>query len=275
MASTPNQVLMPRLLYKYLTSDRALACLPEVGDGALRATQPAALNDPFECHVQKTFVERDISEGDMAFANILTGLHERAPVKPADVAKARRDYGSLYMRELLARQLSRRFGIVSFAAVPFHPLMWSHYTGDGSGFVIGYETERLRLLAGGGERLREIRYAPQPTLLMDYVVALKPEGNRFAILSVKSSHWKYEKEWRLIVDLDQTLGTGTRDRHGQPINLLRIPNAAVARVYYTERTPVESVKEIARRLAAANNRYGVTRPTKLVLSERTYGYEEA
>ena len=31
------------------------------------------------------------------------------------------------MLELLARQLSQRFGIVSFAADPFHPLMWSHW----------------------------------------------------------------------------------------------------------------------------------------------------
>ena len=32
---------------------------------------------------------------------------------------------------------------------------------------------------------------------------------------------------------------------------------------------------IDQRLAAANNRYGAKHATKLVLSERTYGYEEA
>ena len=36
-------------LSKYVTARRALTCIPEVGDGTLRATQPAALNDPFEC----------------------------------------------------------------------------------------------------------------------------------------------------------------------------------------------------------------------------------
>ena len=275
MVSSPDRRALPQLLYKYVTADRALTCLPEVGDGALRATQPGALNDPFECHVVKIFVEKDVSEGDAEFASILTKLHELAPVTPVDVAEARRVYGSLYMRELLARQLSLRFGIVSFAAVPFDPLMWSHYTGDGSGFVIGYETECLRSLAGAGERLREVRYSSEPPLLTGYVVALEPEGNRYVLLCVKSSHWEHEKEWRLIVELDRTVGTGTRDRHGQPINLVRIANSAVAKVYYTERTPVESVDEIKRRLAAGNNRYGVKEPTKLVLSERTYGYEKA
>ena len=32
------------ILYKYVSAERALLCLPEIGDGALRATQPAALN---------------------------------------------------------------------------------------------------------------------------------------------------------------------------------------------------------------------------------------
>ena len=32
------------ILYKYVTANRALTCIPEVGDGTLRATQPAALN---------------------------------------------------------------------------------------------------------------------------------------------------------------------------------------------------------------------------------------
>ena len=67
---------MPRLLYKYVTADRALTCLPEVGDGALRATQPAALNYPFECHVLKTFVEPDVVEGNAEFARILTKLRD-------------------------------------------------------------------------------------------------------------------------------------------------------------------------------------------------------
>ena len=34
-------------LFKYVSPERAMTCLPEIGDGALRATQPAAMNDPF------------------------------------------------------------------------------------------------------------------------------------------------------------------------------------------------------------------------------------
>ena len=77
-------------LYKYVSAERALTCLPEVGDGALRATQPAALNDPFECAVIKTFVESDERDGNRELARVLTGIHRTSPVSETDIVEARR-----------------------------------------------------------------------------------------------------------------------------------------------------------------------------------------
>ena len=50
------------ILYKYVTESIALTCIPDVGDGTLRATQPAALNDPFECAVTTPYVFPDETE---------------------------------------------------------------------------------------------------------------------------------------------------------------------------------------------------------------------
>ena len=94
-------------------------------------------------------------------------------------------------------------------------------------------------------------------------------------MSYKSAYWEYEQEWRLIVELHETIGTGRRDGRCQPINLLRVPNEAVANVYYTERTPVDAVEKVRERLANANNRYGITAPTKLVMSDSSFGYQDA
>lgn len=264
---------LPGLLYKYVTAERALACLPDVGDGALRATQPVALNDPFECHMRQKFVDRDLAEGNAELARVLTELHTTVPVTPDDVARARHTYGSLYARELFARQMSRRFGIISFATDPYHPLLWSHYTVDGSGFVIGYHTADIEELAADSERLREFTYSSAPVPLLDYVVPIEPESNIYKLLCHKSSHWQHERECRLVVDLDRTIGTGQSDRHDHPINVLRIPNSAVREVYYTERTSSSDVRKIQSRLASANNRYGVDRATKLLLSRHTFAYE--
>ena len=79
----------------------------------------------------------------------------------------------------------------------------------------------------------------------------------------------------MIVELNDTIGTGETDRHGQPVNLVRVPNEAVVRVYYTERTPPESLETIRNRLANDNNRYETDSPRKLVMSSTSYGYEEA
>lgn len=75
------------LLFKYVSADPALTCLPEVGDGALRASQPAALNDPFECTMTKGFVESDRKAGNRALALTLTEIQPRDPETEDNVEK--------------------------------------------------------------------------------------------------------------------------------------------------------------------------------------------
>ena len=263
------------VLYKYVTSDRVLTCIPEVGDGTLRATQPAALNDPFECAVVALCVIRDEEEENRELAKALTQINQNKPVTEVDVKRARQEYGRLFTRQLFVKQVSTRFGIVSFTTEPRHPLMWSHYTTDGSGFVIGYDMAELRNLAVSEGHPQKVTYGERPPPIIDPKVPILPESNMLVLLSLKSDHWSYEDEWRLIVELNRTIGTGEADQHGLPINLVQIPNEAVVSVYYTERTPSESVKLIRDRLADPNNRYRAGTPRKLVLSSTTYGYEEA
>ena len=263
------------VLYKYVTHERALTCIPEVGDGTLRATQPAALNDPFECAVATDYCIPDQWEENRQLADILTQVNESKPVTAKDVHRAREKYGSLFTRQLLAEQVSTRFGIVSFATDPTHPLLWSHYTTDGSGFAIGYDVGDLRKVAGSDASLRRVEYQNGLIPIGGPIVLVSPESNLPLLLSYKSSHWSYEDEWRLIIELRRTIGTGKLDRHCQPIKLVRIPNRAVVRVVYTERTPLESVKSIRARLADRNNRYRVDKLVKLVMSSTTYDYEEA
>ena len=260
------------ILYKYMSAERILTCLPEVGDGTLRATQPASLNDPFESHVAIGYVEREEAEENRELSDILTALNVASPVSADDVDKARRRYGSLYLRELLSRQLSRRIGIVSFSTDPRHPLMWAHYTVDGSGFVIGYDAEQLRRLGRDEDSLRPVRYESEVVHLP--APGVLTEDNAYPLVSLKGRHWEYEQEWRLILELSESIGSSNRDRHDQPINLVRVSNSAVRSVYFTERTPAERVDEIRRRIKDPNNRYGDVNLVKLVLSERQYGYED-
>ena len=273
------------ILYKYVTASRAMTCLPEVGDGTLRATQATALNDPFECAIS-FFVQDSKGMGeqdklDAAYARVLTEIHPDSTVTPEMVRRARAMFGSLYARELLANQLSKRFGIVSFCVDHLNPLMWSHYTTDGSGFAIGYSVRELRKLAQAKDHLQPVQYDDQPYLLgvsFDPIpvnhVPNSPEFDWSSIMLRKSQDWEYEQEWRLIVELRESIGTGETDHHSQPINLIRVPNKAVVRVYCTERTPRERVDEVANRLADPNNRYTAKSPQKLIVAPHSYGYVE-
>ena len=264
------------ILYKYVTPQRALTCIPEVGDGTLRATQPAALNDPFECAVLPLYVIGDKAEENRQLAKALTSINESRPVTEQGVNRARLEYGSLFTRQLFANQVSTRFGIVSFATQPRHPLMWAHYTTDGSGFVIGYDVAAMYQLTGPTGSLRNVTYSDKLTPIVDPNILVSHGSNLSSLLSVKSEQWSYEAEWRLIVELNTTIGTGQTDQqHGVPINLVQVPNEAVVKVYYTERTPRESVKSIEDRLADPNNRYRAGKPRRLILWYTSYAYEEA
>ena len=263
------------ILYKYVTAKRALACIPEVGNGTLRATQPASLNDPFECSVATAYVIPEEEEENRRLAKVLTNINRNKPITKEDVHRARREHGSLFTRQLFAEQVSTRFGIVSFTTRPHHPLMWSHYTSDGSGIVTGYDAATLSKLPGPRGCLTSVQYSNKPILITGPIVLVSPESNLTNLLSIKSDHWAYEEEWRLIVELNRTIGTGETDQRGQPINLVQIPNKAVVSVYYTERTPSDSVELIKNRLADKNNRYRARCPRKLVLSSTSYGYEVA
>ena len=265
----------PKTLYKYVTPQRVLNCIPEVGDGTLRATQPAALNDPFECAVETLYAIRDEREEDRQLAEVLTEINENKPVSEVDVHAARMEHGSLFTRQLLTTQVSTRFGIVSFTTNYRHPLMWSIYTTDGSGFVIGYDVSELSQLAGTEGSLRPVRYNDRPPAIIGPNSLASPKSNIPILLSIKSDDWSHEDEWRLIVELNKTIGTGESDQRGLPVNLVQIPNDAVVEVFYTDRTPPKVVQSVRDRLADPNNRYKTGSPRKLMLSTTSYGYEEA
>ena len=164
------------VLYKYVNAERVMTCLPEVGDGALRATQPAALNDPFECKVAPGMAREDQRAENEEIAAVLSSLNGATSVSEAEVRKARSEFGSLFLRELLVGQLSQRYGIVSLSSEPRHLLMWAHYTGDGSGFVIGYQVDALRPLGRREDSLLEVRYEGRVLPIVEYPVLSKEEN---------------------------------------------------------------------------------------------------
>ena len=224
-----------KVLYKYVSAERALRCLPKMGNGTLRATQPSALNDPFECSAQVYHIEIEEKHDHSIWLDVLNGINPTTPIDRSEYHKVMQSDGALSWLDLFRRQISQRFGVVSFATDPLHPLLWAHYTTDGSGFVIGYKVRDLKELVdeSGLETFQPVHYYARP-LIIPREDILNKEGAIINVLLAKSIYWEHEGEWRLIKRLSNTIGTGQSDDKSQPINLVTIPNEAVAEVYYTE-----------------------------------------
>ena len=111
---------MVAVLYKYMTVKRVLTCLPEIGDGTLRATQPAALNDPFECGLKTDFIDIgwDEIKRNKEYAEVLNSIPGTGMVTADDVFRAKRRSGSLYLRTCLRRSYLRDSGSFLFPPIP-------------------------------------------------------------------------------------------------------------------------------------------------------------
>ena len=250
---------VPNILYKYLPRDR-------IGKGApnsLRATQLLALNDDMECNV----VTMHNKETDILdfLALVQSRLKECLGIEVTDQELMERSlrYGDLRLSSFIQEYLNPRVGVVSLSTDLLVPTMWAHYARN-TGIVVGYDTEALR---GLGFELRQVSYselAPiyEPTkrdvihlkfanreqMERDSISGRTRQGipilgsvdlthlgadwkTLSRVLFVKGSFWEYEREVRLLVDLQDARDTGKKDCDHWPVKVIDIPPEAIKEIY--------------------------------------------
>lgn len=106
----------------------------------------------------------------------------------------------------LTQLVNEEIGILCLSEKMDNLLMWAHYASNHTGFVIEFD-EKHPFFDRGSEigHLKKVRYSlsrPQVTLLdptlsdMEHIYQWIND-----IFCVKSEHWDYEQEWRMIVAL--------------------------------------------------------------------------
>ena len=277
--SVEGRTDIPDIIYKYIPTER-------IGEGApasLRATQLLALNDDMECNV--------ITMSDKAMDRSHFRALVRSKVKkflgiavPEDELLRRSiSHGDLRLSSFIQEYLNSRVGVVSLTVDQLVPTMWAHYARN-TGIVVGYDTETLAKL---GYELRSVTYsklAPsyEPTkddvirlLLVDrehmeqearagrtgdgYRILCHVDLGEFCadwkslsrLLFVKGASWEYEREVRLLVDLEHTRDTGRMDRNEppMPIKVIDLPPEAIREIYggeNTKKADLERAAEVAR-----------------------------
>ena len=275
---------VPGVLYKYIPKKN-------IGRGApnsLRATQLLALNDDMECNVI-TMRGQKMDALDF-IARVQSRLKECLGVEVAEEELMERAlrFGDLRLSTCIQESLNPLVGVVSLSTDVSVPTMWTHYALN-TGIVVGYDTEVLRSL---GFELRQVSYteiAPvyEPTKgdviqlrfadreRMDQDTRAGRTRNGTPILGtveltqlgadwqalcrllfVKGPSWEYEREVRLLVDLQEARDTGQKDDNGWPIKVVDVPPEAIKEIYGGVRTSDSDLARVAE-LARGEDKSGL------------------
>ena len=269
---------IPDILYKYIPKKL-------IGEGPprnLRATQLLALNDDMECNVITMKSHRQ--EDTLAFLAMVQSKlegHLGIAMPWEELLTRSLRYADVRLSTCIQEYLNPRVGVVSLSTDILVPTMWAHYARN-TGIVVGYDSKALSAL---GFELRPVVYSelapmyrPQEGdgIWLDFVnredmerelrAGRKREGipilvstelaefgagwkSLARLLLVKGMSWAYEKEVRLLVDLEGARDIGKEDENGRPIKVIEPPPEAIREIYGGANTgdaDVERAVQVAR-----------------------------
>lgn len=189
MDSKPLEI--PKYLYKYRTIDQNTERF--FVHREIYFAAPSEFNDPFDSKVYISFgdTEREIviaatgaAKGkglEAIAANICLLLGPERPSLDSDLQ---------FFNELI----NDNFAMFSMSEIYDNILMWSHYAHSHTGICLKFNNSKLPMHFRKG--LVPVSYTDNYPMFT--VADMGPELCR--LFWTKSSHWSYEKEWRIIQD---------------------------------------------------------------------------
>jgi len=249
-------------LFKYLHPDR----IDVIKGKQISFSPPQNLNDPFELKPpihEGEFLKlaRDYSREEL---DKLTDKKIRETYTPQEIKSLGRDriahikfqYRKCLMaaakhylpdiNSALHNATQRSVGVLCLSEKQDDILMWAHYTNAHEGFVLEFDPgnsffDSRRSKNDECRYLRKMIYSDQRPLLSH-----KSTADMSAFLT-KSTHWEYEREWRMMVDINDS--TDTIVMPHQKIHLFAFPSEAIISITIGCRASEKTIKEIYSTLA--------------------------
>ncbi len=246
------------IIYKYFPPER----LSYFEDELIRITQPADLNDPFECVPILPTVEEVIEILNEMQSRLLENIsHSKLPKAQkkennnnierkykTEITNLRKDKkGNLRERYRAEtnKKINGRVGILSLSRRWDSSLMWSHYSKSHKGFCIGFNTSdcyfsNYKDKTDGDILFRPITYSENRIK----VPVTKDEYFTSDVLITKATDWKYEEEERLLVRL--TSATKKIPRTPFDIFLFKVPHFLIKEIIVganIQNTDLEIIKK--------------------------------
>jgi hypothetical protein len=178
---TPEtEKIVPPTLFKYYSMNDLV--IKTFLQGKIYASHPDDFNDIFDCY--KNLILWDDEKVVSAFAESV--LKEQIKQGVTIIPEIIRD---IY-REIILKKI----GFLSLTPNPDNILMWSHYNKH-TGFVVEFDFKNFPFK----------KYGPFPINYQESIeqISLKEFGMGVCVLymtNIKSNLWKYEDEWRIIID---------------------------------------------------------------------------
>lgn len=172
----------------------------------LRFTQPSAFNDPYDCMASHSWLPEKLMPGNSGFQDLAALFF--------DIEEA-------------SSKFNDNWGILCLSEDVKSILMWSHYSENHSGYVVGFDATHPFFALNQKPGTNQVKYCPTRPQ--------SSQGNLYDELCTKLDVWSYEKEWRLckqVSKADKVVGSKE-----EPIYLFRLPPEAIHSVHFGIRTP--------------------------------------
>lgn len=178
---------------------------------------------------------------------------------------------------LIPETLNQSVGILSLSEIPNHTLMWAHYSGSYTGFVIAFDenhnfftTRRSNEDELGG--LHKIEYSEVRPNLKSFIDFSEEHLSSLSakFFFTKGKEWYYEQELRMIKPLQEA--NNILENSAGNIHLFNLPFDCITGLILGNRIDPEIKKEIVE-LISNSVKLRHIKISELVLSEITYDIE--
>lgn len=195
-------------------------------DDTIYFSSPNYFNDPFDCGLDLRFKKKSRRYIKSHLINMLSNenpdLNNYQLNKAVEfIDKHFEDFNpdNINTRYSLVQNLNHfisRTGVCCFSEKKNNILMWSHYANRHKGICIGFNYKKLvDMLIHFNVKNNVLTYINK-VIYKKYYPSLSGYKNdeMIDLLFIKSSNWKYEKEWRIIYS------EGDDKKIGLPVNVI-------------------------------------------------------
>ncbi len=237
------------MLYKYIPGCWAQETLT---DARLKVSHPKEFNDPFEClprtDVQPSDQKIDKKLNDPQTLAFWQAAYQKtngvsgSPQKVMNLLNNNHEFYRTFIRnykrspEYCRDTLCSHVRVVCFSREKTDILMWAHYADKHRGVLIGFDEDQI----SPKEYLHEVQYKDQRNKF--HIVDVVGSGDEWILphLTIKSRHWRYEAEVRLLAPLVKTV-------ESDGLNFWHFPPAAVKEIIFgaqcetPEKTSIQAI----------------------------------